>query len=371
MLSGRASAQIAPPFMCVPKRREPLSAPRNAFQRAARKLGRRLMGPPDPPPQPARIDLVDVGGLSVFMCANDNGYMMEPHGRRRYGVLRHTADLEAGRKPACPPDDPADAQIGGTFRHVMSDVWASGRPCDCIDVGANYGIASMHMAAHIKARGAGGRVFAFECGKAGELAPKSVALNRLDDMITFERKAVAGASIPQLFSYGQAHLYGGSIAARSHPGADDWYVADAVTLDEYFSGRGRQLLLKIDVEGGEPLVLAGAKRLMARDPRPAAAVEYYPAHLARGGADPATLLDAYADGFSFFAFEPAPSADAVSPPASAVYEVAPDAMEALAAHLEGTARGWADVLLLPKEAAFHDGTRARLEKAANYVAAPF
>ena len=344
------------------------------LQRAARKLGRQLIGPPQPArplPAPARLDLVDVDGLSVFMHTNDHSYGLEPRERRRYSILSHSADLEAGRKPACPPDDPADAQIGGTFRHIMSAVWAAGRPCDYIDVGAHYGVTSMHMAAYIKAHSAGGRVFAFECGIAGELAPKSIALNRLDDIITFERKAVAHMSIPQLFSYGQNHLESGSIAAHAQPDSGASYVADAVTLDEYFSGCGRQLLLKIDVEGGEPLVLAGAKRLMARDPHPVVVVEYGPPSLMRGGADPTTMLSAYADDFSFFAFEPTLVPDAISPPASAVYEVASDAIEALAVRLKDTARGWADILLLPKAAAFHDGTKARLKKATNYVSTPF
>ena len=305
------------------------------------------------------------------MYTSDNGYEMEPHERKHYSILSHSADLVAGRKPTCPPDDPADAQIRGTFQYIMSAVCTAGRPFYYIDVGAHYGVTSMHMAACIKTHSMDGRVFAFECGKAADLAPKSIALNRLNDIITFERKAVANMAIPQLFSYEQTQLYGGSIATHAQPDSGASYVADAVTLDEYFSGCGRQLLLKIDVEGGEPLVLAGAKRLMARNPHPAAVVEYYPAHLVRGGADPTTMLDAYADDFSFFAFEPTLSIDAVSPPASAVYEVAPDATDALTAHIGGTTRGWADILLLPKAAAFHDGTRTRLEEASNYVVTPF
>ena len=360
--------------MCYKEIAVAVPAPRSPFQRAARKLGRRLIGPPDPPdppPPPARIDLVDADGLSVFMYTNDHSYELEPHERRHYSVLRHLADLEAGRKPACPPDDRADAQIGRTLRHIMRTVWASGRPCDYIDVGAHYGVTSMHMAAYIKARGMACRVFAFECGKAADLAPKNMALNRLDDIITFERKAVAHMAIPQLFSYGQTNLEGGSIAAHSQPGADASYVIDAVTLDGYFSGCGHQLLAKIDVEGGEPLVLAGAKRLMADRLPPAVVIEYNPPSLVRGGADPAAILDAYADDFSFFAFEPAPAPAAISPPAAAVYEVAPAAMEALTARIKGTARLWCDILLLPKAAAFYDETRVFLEKAPNYAGAPF
>ncbi len=345
------------------------------FQRAARKLGRHLIGPPPPPPPipppPPRIDLVDADGLSVFMYTNDHGYYLEPHERRHYSILSHSADLDAGRKPACPPDDQSSAQVGKTLRHIMRTVWASGHPCDYIDVGAHYGVTSMHMAAHIKAHGMACRVFAFECGKAADLAPKNITLNRLDDIITFERKAVAHMSIPQLLTYEQTHLEAGSIVTNSQPAADASYVADAVTLDGYFSGCDRQLLAKIDVEGGEPLVLAGAKQLMCSSLPPAVIMEYHPPNLMRDGADPSTILDAYADDFSLFAFEPAPTPAAISPPAATVYEVAPDAMDSLTAHIMGTARLWCDILLLPKSAAFYDETRRFLEKASNYVTAPF
>ena len=306
------------------------------------------------------------------MYTNDNGYKLEPHMRRHYHTLSHSADLEAGRKPTCPPDDPADAQIGGTLRHVMSSVWASGRSCNYIDVGAHYGVTSMHMAAYIKARGMDCGVFAFECGKAADLAYKNTALNRLDDIITFERKAVAHTTIPQLFSYKQTELEGGSLGFHEELDSGASHVVDAVTLDEYFSGCDRQLLAKIDVEGGEHLVLAGAKQIMASDPHPVVALEYNPPLIRRGGADPTTMLDAYADNFSFFVFEhdPIRVSTTISPTADTVYEVDPDAMGALAAYLTDTSRYWADIMLLPKVAAFHDGTKTRLENASNYADSP-
>nr|CAD62205.1 Ata11 protein [Saccharothrix mutabilis subsp. capreolus] len=59
------------------------------------------------------------------------------------------------------------------------------------------------------------------------------------------------------------------------------------TLSEYWErlGRPRVDLIKVDVEGAEPLVIAGARELLAANPDVLVITEYYPRNLRWGGSD--------------------------------------------------------------------------------------
>jgi len=67
----------------------------------------------------------------------------------------------------------------------------------------------------------------------------------------------------------------------------------AVSLDDFLEkeGRPRIDLVKIDVEGAEPLVLRGMSRLLERSERLTLIVEFAPACIRDGDASPMAFLD--------------------------------------------------------------------------------
>jgi FkbM family methyltransferase len=153
-----------------------------------------------------------------------------------------------------------------------------------IDVGANVGFFTERFARWV---GPGGRVLALEPEAANHaellrrLAAKGLAA-RVD-----ARRAVADAQS------GTARL----VINPDHPGdhriGEDGEPVPAVALDDAVPAGAKVALIKIDVQGAELRVLAGASAILARD-RPALFVEIDPAGLARFGAGVDALLESLA-----------------------------------------------------------------------------
>jgi FkbM family methyltransferase len=158
-----------------------------------------------------------------------------------------------------------------------------------IDVGANVGFFTIRFARWV---GAAGRVIAIEPERRNfaELSRRLAAAG-LAARVSLHR-AVADADT------GTAHL----VINPDHPGdhriGTGGEPVAAITLDALAPAGARVSLIKIDVQGAEPRVLAGARTLLSRD-RPALFVELDPAGLARFGSSIDALLRALAaEGYS-------------------------------------------------------------------------
>jgi FkbM family methyltransferase len=135
------------------------------------------------------------------------------------------------------------------------------KPAAFIDIGANFGLYTCI----IGRQGLADRLIAFE--------PNRAVLGRLRDHIAWN--GVRGVEIHETAVGASAHkaalLLGAPgydaltkvVAADSHGGGGP--EIDVVTLDETLSFVGRPLVFKIDVEGYEPEVLAGAENLFAQN----------------------------------------------------------------------------------------------------------
>jgi FkbM family methyltransferase len=150
-----------------------------------------------------------------------------------------------------------------------------------VDIGAHIGFFSMQMAASV---GAAGRVYAFEPFDANaELLERSIAENRFDDRIVFRRAAVGAATGEATLTFPRETLNsGGAYLLRDGAApltGNLTRTVPVVALDDLPLERPVRLV-KMDVEGAEPQVLRGARRLLHED-RPVILSELHPTQLDR------------------------------------------------------------------------------------------
>ena len=152
-----------------------------------------------------------------------------------------------------------------------------------LDLGAHLGLFSVAMA---RAVGDAGRVFAFEPAPGVRKAlQQTVRLNGCQEIIEVRHEAIGGVAGRAALVSGTGPLSNaGRLDARS---ADRLLgqLVDVVTVDAFTAARDLRVdCMKIDVEGSEFDVLAGARATIARD-RPAIALEVHPSLLAAAGRD--------------------------------------------------------------------------------------
>lgn len=132
-----------------------------------------------------------------------------------------------------------------------------------IDVGANTGFFSLVA----KAAKPDMTVIAIEPSSANYLPlVRNIALNGFD-IVAIEAAATSESGTATLYDF-PTLSYSASLESGFRDGTTPRQVA-AVTLDEIADQHqlwGKRIALKIDVEGHEPAVLAGARRLISEGP---------------------------------------------------------------------------------------------------------
>ena len=159
-----------------------------------------------------------------------------------------------------------------------------------IDVGANIGHYAMIAAA---ALGPSGRVVAFEPDGDNHAAlAANLALNGFGN--AWAEKLALGAGPGELTLYrDEANRGGHSLVAanvQKQAGAERVRVA---ALDDYAADKlgGRRIdFIKIDVQGAEAAVLAGAAKILARD-LPDLLIEFWPHGIRAAGGEPMALVE--------------------------------------------------------------------------------
>lgn len=154
-----------------------------------------------------------------------------------------------------------------------------------VDVGAHVGYYSIRLAQII---GVSGRVDSYEPQRTQwALLNKNVQRNSVRDQVVMHRKAVSDVAARRETLWRDISNSGGaSLARRAVMNADGSEGVQVVTLDSEMasSGLSRVDLIKIDVQGYEARVLAGAVRLI-EEGKPVLAFEYNPAQIEAAGDD--------------------------------------------------------------------------------------
>lgn len=154
-----------------------------------------------------------------------------------------------------------------------------------VDVGANVGVYSVFFADLV---GSTGKVFSFEPDPQNFIRLKRT---------TASRRPVAAFESAVGSQTGSIRLYqskGMNFDHRTYANPDDVQSVEVpiTRLDDVDALRGVEItLIKIDVQGFEPAVLAGAQALLERNPEAKLLLEYYPWGLRSSGSGPAEFID--------------------------------------------------------------------------------
>jgi len=170
-----------------------------------------------------------------------------------------------------------------------------------IDAGAHVGVFALTLAAAV---GPAGHVYAFEPFAANaDLLERSIAENQFQSRMTLHRAAVGEVAgvLPLYFARETLNLGGAFTLPEGRPVPPDLERVDVpvVRLDDVALRRPVRLL-KMDVEGAEPLVVRGAQRLLRED-RPIVLSEVHPVQLQKvSGVSPT----GFGDQLAAFGYRP-------------------------------------------------------------------
>lgn len=187
-------------------------------------------------------------GNSRAICTTVHGHKM----------IVDTSDVSIA--PHLLTDGYWEEQVTRFLRQVVQPTWS------VVEVGANFGYHTLLLA---QAVGPKGSVTAFEANpRLFPLLFRNVELNGYRDRTTVECAAVCdthGSDVE--IGIWEVHACNSSLFASSQRAAalHDGVIVEktkGIRLDDYFPTTFRIDLLKLDVEGAEPLILRGARRLL-------------------------------------------------------------------------------------------------------------
>jgi FkbM family methyltransferase len=247
----------------------------NPVRRAAKRFGLWLAGGPAPPPRFYAYLGPDVAvtqlenGLFIFVDPCDEG--IAPHLIAR-GYWEAWVDAAVGK------------------------IVAPGQRV--VDVGANFGYYTLKMA---RAVGPGGRVESFEAHPTlAGLLERSVAFNGFAAFARVHAQAACDRTGEISFSVSRRHGGSGFVEARFAPddGTRQTIVVPCVRLDDVVDGPID--VLRMDAEGAEPLVINGARELIARSPDLCVCMEWGVGMMGPRGDVGAMLAWLRGEGFRFW-----------------------------------------------------------------------
>jgi FkbM family methyltransferase len=189
--------------------------------------------------------------------------------RAQYWILGTAIDVKGQLRRAVRPDAPYEPELIRVACRLV------GPGAVCVDVGANVGAVSEHLA---RAVGPEGRVIAFEAHPVNVRTLARAMRRKRLSWVTIEPVAVTDGSSRTVMLYSgraqsRAEWNVGGRTVSGEPGAPEVEVA-SISLDAFFSADDRVDLVKIDVEGAEGAVLDGMRDLVART-RPVVIAEFH------------------------------------------------------------------------------------------------
>lgn len=249
------------------------------------------------------VDLVDFKNrFSVLMYTDDLAYKQCSEDVKHYTLEQHEEDLKNRSKPGgYIYKEENDVDILSLFKKLMINLWKHSVDFSILDIGSQYGLFSMELASFIKKQNKKNRIYAFDCGIASKLCLKNIKLNLLDDLITFERKAITNSSQLLRVYYDTQHSQDNHIIKRDGANLPS-YEIEGITLDGYFKDHSENFIIKMDTQGAEPLVFEGMKKLFEK--RPTILFEFTPWVIETIPYNPLDFLNSIPEDYLIFVLSP-------------------------------------------------------------------
>ena len=188
-----------------------------------------------------------------------------------------------------------------------------------VDIGANIGCHSIPIAASL---GEKGRVYCFEANPyVFDLLHRNLMVNGLLEKATLCNKAVALESGRREFHmskrfHGSGTLgkIGDEISSR-YPDETTIIEVETTSLDDYFADEAIRIdVMKMDVQGSEPIVFKGMKRTLRDNPEIKIICEFEPSCISAVGEDPKEFIEEIVNnGFRIHVIRPDSRTERVSP----------------------------------------------------------
>lgn len=190
--------------------------------------------------------------------------------------------------------------MGGTWENFVDDVLCGiARPGEVfLDIGANLGYYAVKVGRIV---GASGRVYAFEPNS--ELFPfvrENIAINGMRGWAEGFPLAVGAEPGWSVLNFNYSNMGGGHVAQPEHArSGGDGQVVPIARVDDLIRHDRPVDLIKIDVEGFEPLALRGMQRILAASPKASIVTEVSVPQWRRFG-EPMDILKPLAAGRRIF-----------------------------------------------------------------------
>jgi FkbM family methyltransferase len=216
------------------------------------------------------------------------GLRLHLAGRRAPSLSLATAVAEGGYERATREWIETLLREGGTF----------------FDVGAHVGFYSLVAARRVGERG---RVYAFEPEPDNfRLLGENIAENGFGNVVAISAAVCDRPGRGEMYVSWQGNDRHSLFRNPGSPIAERRVAVETTTLDAFAEALGWPAidLVKMDIEGAEPLALAGMGKVIRRSPKLRMIVEFSPGMLEAGGERPERFLETLAGhGFDLFVIE--------------------------------------------------------------------
>ena len=244
-----------------------------------------------------RLERLATGGQSVYL-GNNRVAVKVVVGRERLVYLVEADDR------LITPRFAVTGQYETATTAFLADTLRAG--AHCVDAGANFGYFTCLMGQFCPH----GRVVAIEpVASLARLARDNVAINGLLERVEVVEAAISNDATPVTLyrrdtRQGNTSIVpaGAAFTEMLGEGPAVAFQAPALRIDDLLPRLGGRIdLLKIDVEGAEPLAFQGAARTLATNPQITIVMEWSPGQIASAGFDVRAFVEGFrAHGLSVF-----------------------------------------------------------------------
>ncbi len=155
-----------------------------------------------------------------------------------------------------------------------------------VDIGANIGVYTK-IASDIV--GPEGKVFAFEPEPENLIILKEKLTSLKNRNVTLVPKALTDKIGQERLYIDEINLGNHSFSGKNILKGNGFVEVQTITLDKYFTKKGKVDLIKMDVQGAEGKIIKGARDLLIKH-KPIIMIEFWPNGLINCGSNPLDLL---------------------------------------------------------------------------------